>query len=163
MSKLTSLLPKIALWVLMALSVVAFVMVFVGGSVDPTAEYKEPVYTDVLLYWVFAIFVIALVITLGFALVQIFNSFKNSPLETLKSTVGVVLLFGLLAVSYFCFNNFQYLDNDGLPTFDGTITLTMNQLSNLSIISIAVLAVIAIVLIVFAKSFKGKIYDPDKK
>lgn len=163
MSKFTSLLPKIALWILMALSVVAFAMVFIGGSVDPTAEYKEPVYTDVLLYWVGAIFAIALIITLGFALVQIFHQFRTAPGAAVKSMIGVLALFGLLAVGFFCINGFNYVDNEVLSTFDGTITLGMNQLSNMSIVSIGVLAVIAIVLIVFSGAFKGKVYDPDKK
>ncbi len=159
MSKLTNLLPKLVLWVLMILSVVAFVMIFIGGSVDPTAEYKEPVYTDVLLYWVGIIFAIALIITLGFALVQIAKSFVREPAQTAKSMIGVLLLFGLLLVSLFCFNDFNYINNDILPTFDGEITLLMNQLSNMAIIPTAVLAVIAILLIVFSGLFKGKVKD----
>ena len=52
MSKLVNILPKILLWVMMAMSVVAIALIFLGGSVDPSAEYLEPVYTDVLLYWI---------------------------------------------------------------------------------------------------------------
>ena len=159
MSKLTNLLPKITLWVLMIVSVVTFVMIFIGGSVDPTAEYKEPVYTDVLLYLVAAICVLALIITLGFAFVQIAKGFVKAPGETAKSMIGVLLLFALLAVSLFCFNDYQYINNDILPTFDGEITLMMNQLANMAIIPTGVLAAIAILLIVFSSAFKGKVKD----
>lgn len=159
MSKFSSILPKIVLWVLMILSVAATVIAFIGGSVDPTAEYKEPAHLDVLLCWMGIIAGIALLITLGFALVQLIRNFVKHPLSALKSMVGILLLFALLIVSFFCFTGYKYLNNDSIPTFDGVITPTMNNLANMSIISIGVLALVAVILIVFSGAFKRKVKD----
>lgn len=95
MSKFTALLPKIALWVLSILSVAATAMIFIGGVIDPSVEYKEPVYTDILLYWIIIMFALALVTTLGFALAQFIRMFANKPGKTLKSLVWIVLLAGI--------------------------------------------------------------------
>jgi len=159
MSKLTSLLPKIVLWVLMVVSVAAFAMVFAGGSVDPTAEYLEPVYTDVLLYWIVVIVAIALIITLGFALVQLVKTFIKSPLAAIQSLVGPLLLIALLLFGYFGMTGFHFLTNDDIPAFDGIISTGVNQLSNMCMLGIGVLAVVAILLIIFSSLFKAKVKD----
>lgn len=159
MSKFSTLLPKIILGVLMVASVVPFVMVFAGGSVDPYAEYKEPVYTDVLLYWVFGIFFLALLITLGFALIQFVQSLIKHPLSALKSMLSPILLVGVLLFGFFGMNDYQLQTNDTMPTFDGEISLLVNQLSNMCIFGIATLALIAVLLIVFSGLFKSKVKD----
>ena len=159
MSKFSSLLPKVVLWILMVVSVAAFAMVFAGGSVDPTAEYLEPVYTDVLLYWIAAIVAIALVITLGFALVQLVKNFVKSPLATLESLVGPLLLVALLLFGYFGLTNFNFLTNDDIPAFDGVVSQSINQLSTMCMLGIGALALVAILLIIFSGLFKAKVKD----
>lgn len=157
MSKLVNILPKVLLWVLMTVSVVATAMVFLGGSVDPSAEYLEPVYTDVLLYWIGISCGVALLVTLGFALVQLIKGMAKKPGEALKSLIGPILLIALLLVGYFGMNNYYFFTSDDLPTFDGTITLAMNQLTNMCMLGIGVLSVVAILLIIFAGAFKSKV------
>lgn len=157
MSKLVNVLPKILLWVMMAVSVVAIALIFLGGSVDPSAEYLEPVYTDVLLYWIGITVGIALLITLGFAVVQLGKGLVRNPGETIKSLIFPILLVALLLVGFFGMNNYCFFGPDAIPTFDGTITLLMNQLANMCMLGIGALSVIAILLIIFAGAFKSKV------
>lgn len=159
MSKFYNLLPKISLWVLMLVSVVAFALIFIGGSIDPTAEYKEPVFTDVLLIWIAIILLLALAVTLIFACIQLVKGFISSPMSALKSLIGPLLLVALLLFGFFGANDFAFMTNDDLPTFDGTITLFTNQLTNACMVAIGVLAIIAILLIIFANAFKSKVKD----
>lgn len=159
MSKFISVLPKVVLWVLMLASVVATAMIFVGGSVDPSAEYLEPVYTDVLLYWIAISVVIALLVTLGFALVQLVKDMVKKPLESLKAMVGPILMIAVLLVGYFCLNNYHYIGPEDLPTFDGAITLAVNQLTNMCMLGIAVLSVVAVLMIIFGGAFKTKVKE----
>lgn len=157
MSKFVNILPKVLLWVLMVVSVVAIAMVFLGGSVDPSAEYLEPVYTDVLLYWIGISVGVALLVTLGFALVQLIKGMAKNPIEAIKSLIGPVLLIALLLVGYFGMNNYCFFTSDDIPTFDGAITLAMNQLTNMCMLGIGALSVVAILLIIFAGAFKSKV------
>ncbi len=157
MSKIVNILPKILLWVMMAVSVVATAMIFLGGSVDPSAEYREPVYTDVLLYWVAIAVGIALLVTLGFALVQLIRNFVKKPVEAIKSMIGPLLLIALLLVGFFFMNNYCYLGPEDIPTFDGPITMAMNQLVNMCMLGIGALSVVAVLLIIFGGAFKAKV------
>lgn len=159
MSKLVNILPKILLWVMMAMSVVAIALIFLGGNVDPSAEYLEPVYTDVLLYWIAISVGVALLVTLGFALVQLIKGMIKNPWEAIKSLIGPILLIALLLVGFFCLNDYYFFTSDDIPTFDGTITLAMNQLSNMCMLGIGVLAIVAVLLIIFAGAFKSKVKE----
>ncbi len=156
MSKFVNILPKLTLWILMPISVVATAMVLLGGSVDPTAEYLEPVYTDVLLYWMVISLAIAVIVTLGIALVQLIKGMIKKPGAALKSLIAPVLVLAVLLVGYFGMNDVYYMTAEEMPTFDGVITLGMNQLTNMCLLGAFVLLAVAILMIVFSGLFKPK-------
>ena len=83
----------------------------------------------------------------------------KNPWEAIKSLIGPILLIALLLVGFFCLNDYYFFTSDDIPTFDGAITLAMNQLSNMCMLGIGVLAIVAVLLIIFAGAFKSKVKE----
>lgn len=93
---------KVSSWVFIVtilISLVVFGIYYGGGNIDPTAETPEPVYTDVLLYWLYTMFAIVVGITLFFAVLQIARLLKADPKAGFLSLGAIVLLIGLLFVT----------------------------------------------------------------
>src|SRR5574344_102091 len=94
-------IPKIALWILFAISVVIGVLFFVGGSqmVDIAGNmWDQPNFTDALLNWTYVLCGLAVLITLGFVLIKFILKFKSEPKKAVRSLIvfgGFVLLFVL--------------------------------------------------------------------
>ncbi len=91
---------KISSWTLLitcVISVIVLGMFFFGGVVDPSAENKEYVYTDLLLQWTWLIFGVTIVVLAVLALGQFISTLKTNPKSAL-STLGVFVLFALLLV-----------------------------------------------------------------
>jgi len=101
MKKKYELVPKIFLWILLALSVVFTIMFFAGGSngsLEVAGDFLSiPRFTDLLLEWTYVLFCIACVVTLG---VVVWEFSKNCKYDHRKaiSTLVVVLGFAILIV-----------------------------------------------------------------
>lgn len=91
---------SITLLVVAAISVIVMGLFYFGGVVDPAAVKKEPVYTGALLYWTYALAIIAVLATLLFGLAAFFSSFKNSPKKAIRTVVILVLFAALLGITY---------------------------------------------------------------
>lgn len=95
------LIPRISLWILLALSVVFTVMFFVGGSngsLEVAGDFLDiPRFTDLLLEWTYVLFGLACIVTLG---VVVWEFIKNCKYDHRKaiSTIVVVLGFAILIV-----------------------------------------------------------------
>lgn len=154
MLKFTNILPKLTLWLLMLLSVAAFVMVFVGGVVDPEAEYKEPVFLDTILYWIGIMVAIILVITITFALIQFVKSLIATPKQALLSLGAISLLVAVFVITYITSDNSTPLEITG---YEGV----HNQGVWLSIVimfinTIGIVAGTAVLLMLFGGLFRVK-------
>ena len=57
-------LSSIVLYILFAATIVVSVLFYAGGSIDPSAEYVEPTYTNSLMLLMYAFFAIATIIVL---------------------------------------------------------------------------------------------------
>lgn len=90
----SSLISKIALWVLMFVGLGFFLLISFGGSVDPDAEYVEPVYTNAFILLMYAYVAIAALIVVVSESIEFVKGLIKSPVQALKS----VLVFALLAV-----------------------------------------------------------------
>jgi len=94
------------LWCLFIITIIAFGLFFFGGETDPAnrlvadTSYSEPAQTDLLLYWVYALVIIAIVITVLAAVIRFGADLKDSPKAALQSLVGVIALVVLLVVTY---------------------------------------------------------------
>jgi heme/copper-type cytochrome/quinol oxidase subunit 2 len=94
---------KISSWTLLVcfiLSIVVLGLFFGGGVVDPAAENKDYVNTNLLLNWTYLMFVITLVVMLAFAVVKFIAGLKTNPKSALRSFVVLILFAILLIVTY---------------------------------------------------------------
>jgi hypothetical protein len=94
---------KISSWTLLICSVITIVvlaMFFLGGSVDPSAEMVEPIYTGLLLNWMYALAAITTVSTLIFAIWQFAGLLKIKPKSALLGLGAIILFVVMLLVCY---------------------------------------------------------------
>ena len=99
------LIPKVTLWVLMAVGIIASVMFFVGGSegsLEVAGDFLDiPKFTDILLYWNYVLVGVVILVTFGFVIAKLVETFKVDAKRGLVS-VGVVLAaVGLCALCWF--------------------------------------------------------------
>ncbi|MDO4789587.1 MAG: hypothetical protein Q3998_01310 [Porphyromonas sp.] len=91
---------SITLLVVVAISVIVMGLFYFGGYVDPAAAKPEPTYTGALLYWTYALAIIAVLVTLLFGLVAFAASFKHSPKKAIRTIIVLVLFAALLGIAY---------------------------------------------------------------
>ncbi|MDR1675815.1 MAG: hypothetical protein LBR86_05045 [Tannerella sp.] len=88
------------LWAMMLISVVVLGFFYMGGVVDPNAEQKAPVNTDLLLYWCYIIFAVTIIALVILGLFQFVSTVRTKPKSALAS-LGVLILFAaLLGLTY---------------------------------------------------------------
>jgi small-conductance mechanosensitive channel len=80
---------------------------FGGGNNEPYNGKWNPKYTDVLLYWMYALFFITLVVIFFFVIVQFIGNFKADAKKALVG-LGILILFGILLLG-------TYSIGDGTP------------------------------------------------
>lgn len=90
-----------ALYIMLGITVIVAGLFYFGGSIDPTAELVEPVFTDPLLYWMYALVIVAIICTLGFGIYQFAMKFKTHPREALNNVAVLVGFALILIVSWF--------------------------------------------------------------
>ena len=99
------LFPKVTLWILMIVGIVATAMFFLGGSegsLEVAGDFLDiPKFTNVLLYWIYALVVLVILVTFGFVIWKWFDTLKVNKKSAFAS-VGVVLAaVGLCALCWF--------------------------------------------------------------
>ena len=114
-------LSKYTSWVLYALmlfAVVAFAMFYFGGYVPGTedSDFKEPVYTGLVLNTAYVYVIAGIITTLFFALFQFGNQLMTEPKEALKSVLMIALFAALLIISWSLGSGEPLV----LPAYDGT-------------------------------------------
>ena len=69
------LFPKVTLWVLMIVGIIATAMFFFGGSegsLEVAGDFLDiPKFTNVLLYWIYALVVLVILVTFGSVLAKL--------------------------------------------------------------------------------------------
>ena len=99
------LFPKVTLWVLMLVGIVATALFFVGGSegsLEVAGDFLDiPKFSDVLLYWIYALVVLVILATFGFVIAKLVETFKVDPKRGLTSVVVVLAAVGLCALCWF--------------------------------------------------------------
>ena len=99
------LFPKVTLWVLMVVGLIATAMFFLGGSegsLEVAGDFLDiPKFSDVLLYWIYALVVLVILATFGFVLAKLVETFKVDPKRGITSLVVVLAAVGLCALCWF--------------------------------------------------------------
>ena len=99
------LFPKVTLWVLMLVGIVATALFFLGGSegsLEVAGDFLDiPKFTNVLLYWIYALVVLVILATFGFVLAKLVETFKVDPTAGIRSVVVVLAAVALCALCWF--------------------------------------------------------------
>ena len=99
------LFPKVTLWVLMIVGIIATAMFFFGGSegsLEVAGDFLDiPKFTNVLLYWIYALVVLVILVTFGFVIAKLVETFKVDPKRGLTSVLVVLAAVALCALCWF--------------------------------------------------------------
>lgn len=85
---------------LVAISVIVFALFLFGGSELDMKDNKVYAYTDVLIYWTYALGILSVVTVLFFVVKDFIAELAASPSAALKKIVGPIALIVLLLVTY---------------------------------------------------------------
>ena len=85
---------------LVAISVIVFALFLFGGSELDMKENKVYAYTDVLIYWTYALGILSVVTVLFFVVKDFIAELAASPSAALKKIAGPIALVVLLLVTY---------------------------------------------------------------
>ena len=130
-----SKISKPLFYVMMAVTVVIIgLFFFVGFGETETINGNDvlaPMFTDALLYWIYALTGLAVVLVLVFSLASFAKKFKDSPKEAMKSLMGVVVIVALFVVAYLLssgepiyVNGKQLVDSNDNPIASSAYVLT---------------------------------------
>ena len=142
-------LSSIVLYILCAATIVVAGMFYLGGYVDPNAEYVEPVYTNSLMLLMYAFVAIAAVIVIVTQAIQFGQKAISAPKAALKSIAGMALLAVLLVVTYFVSDGKQ-VEVLGVEP----ISETWVRLVDMQLYSAYILVLVALVLMAVGGLFK---------
>ena len=99
------LFPKVTLWVLRVVGIIATAMFFLGGSegsLEVAGDFLDiPKFTNVLLYWIYALVVLVILATFGFVIAKLVETFKVDPKRGLTSVLVVLAAVALCALCWF--------------------------------------------------------------
>ena len=99
------LIPKVTVLVLMLVGILAAVMFFAGGSegsLEVAGDFLNiPKFTDALLYWIYVLVVLVILVTFGFVLAKLVETFKVDPKAGIRSVLVVLAGVGLCALCWF--------------------------------------------------------------
>lgn len=142
-------LSSIVLYILFAVTIVVSVLFYAGGSIDPSAEYVEPTYTNSLMLLMYAFFAIATIIVLITQTIEFGKKAISAPKTALKSILGIGLLAVILVVTYFVSDGKQ-VEVLGVEP----ISETWIRIVDMQLYSAYILVLVALVLMAVGGLFK---------
>lgn len=144
------------LYVILAISLVIVGLFFFGGE-DPNPlvpDMSQPVYTDPLIYLMYALLIVAIIITLIAAVYQFVMNFIDSPKDAIRSLVGIIVLVGILIVTWAAGSDQALV----MPAYDGTENVPFwLKLTDMFLYTIYIMMAVLILLILgfgISKKFK---------
>lgn len=97
-------ISTIVLWASLAISVILAFAFFLGGVVDGETStggiVDVPVYTDALLYWVYALIGVGVAALIIFALKTLATMFQSDSKAAIRSLGSVVAFFLVMVICY---------------------------------------------------------------
>ena len=154
--KLNRIIPTIVLAVLLSISVIVLLLFYLGGDVDPSKSLKgleelsQPVFTDLLMKYMYVLFGIAFVVTIASAVITFKMKLSANPKSAITVLIGFSSLALLMILTYALGSTTELT----IPGFDGVQTAFDLKLSDMCLYSIYVL--FGITIIVSALSFLSK-------
>ena len=90
----------ILLYILLGITLVIALLYYFGGEIDPTDERPEPVYTDILLYWIYAILSFCIIVTAIFTIRKFLIRLKSSPRKAIRFIFMPVILAIVMTIAW---------------------------------------------------------------
>jgi hypothetical protein len=137
---------KISSSVLIACTVIMLAIVglfFGGGNNEPYNGQWNPKYTDVLLYWMYALLAITLVAILFFVIIQFVGNFKADMKKALLG-LGVIVLFVVMFLGTYSIGNGTPIPSLAKPDIEEYNTAFWLKLTDMFLYSIYIMAVLTI-------------------
>lgn len=94
-------LSRIVLYVLCAITIVITLLFFLGGDVDPNADYVEPVYTNAMINLMYACFFLTALLAVVSAVWQFVIKLQSNKSSAIKTVVSIALTVLVLVIGYF--------------------------------------------------------------
>jgi amino acid transporter len=95
---------RLTLIVSMVISIVVLGLFFFGGQVAEhqkiAPDMAQPAFTDILLYWMYALLVVTIIVLIGFAIADLARGLKENPKKALSGLSAILALAALLVVTY---------------------------------------------------------------
>ena len=89
----------------MVVGIVVTALFFLGGSegsLEVAGDFLDiPKFTNVLLYWIYALVVLVILVTFGFVIAKLVETFKVDPKRGLTSVLVVLAAVALCALCWF--------------------------------------------------------------
>lgn len=86
------------------ISLIVLGLFFLGGQVPEHekigADMAQPAFTDILLYWMYALLVVTIVVLIAFAIIDFARGLKENPKKALSGLYALLALVALLVVTY---------------------------------------------------------------
>jgi len=143
-------ISKIAMWVLFGVTIIVAALYFLGGNIDDSAEYVEPVFTNALMILMYVFVGIATLLVLAAAIANIALDFKKDKKGAIKSIAGVGALVLVMLISYICSSGapVSVLGLEEVPTV-GTLKMV-----DMELYTIYVLLIVAFLFMIFGNFAK---------
>lgn len=95
---------KLVLYATIIISIVVLGLFFLGGQAPEkkkiVAEMSQPMFTDVVLYWMYALLVITVAVWVFFIIASSLKQLKDSPKKTLGGLLALVGLAALMLIAF---------------------------------------------------------------
>lgn len=94
---------KISSWSLLLISLISVIvlgMFYFGGVSNPGEDTKDPVFTGLLINWIYALFIITVAVAVVFAILQFISLLKENFKSAIISLVVIVAFCALLFITY---------------------------------------------------------------
>ena len=95
------LFPKVTLWILLIVGIIASLMFYVGGSagsLEVAGDFLDiPKFTDMFLTWIYLLVAMVVLVTFGFVIAKFVETYKVDKKKAITS-LGVIVAGVLLCV-----------------------------------------------------------------
>lgn len=86
------------------ISILIMALFYLGGEASADeklfADMSQPKFTDIVLYWGYALLVITVVVLLAFAVVDFLKKLKESPKKALRGFLVLLVMVAMLIITF---------------------------------------------------------------
>ena len=95
---------RMTLIITIIISIIVLGLFYFGGQVPVHekigADMAQPIFTDIVLYWMYALLVITIVVLIGFAVAEFFRGLKENPKKSMNGLFVLLAFTALLDITF---------------------------------------------------------------